>query len=266
MSHSLRCCLAALAIVPFSHASGQAISYWAQCTPGALRACVSVSVWNAVDPGTGQPALYLRLSNLQGSRGFADVGISALGIWQLNGLAGNTGRPAGSNLTDLFEINSRRYAYADGNVRTCGVTDPPNCRPANDDDVAVDWWAFSDASGQVSVNGSMSSMSSSILWGCDVPVAGSYYSGTAAYSTCDGGGVTWRLDLGAGRDLIVTNQTTVELWVDTGGDGMDSFGAPTCTVGVDCVTVTPEPATLTLVGVGLAAVAAARRRRRTPKS
>ena len=231
----------------------QSLSWWAQCTPGAFRACVSVQVWNAFDPATGTHSLNVSMTNLQGAQGFTDLSPAGLAIFQVRNLV-TTGTLTPEELNShLSGGGPAQYGAVSGDVQLCSPVVTGPCTPATDDMVQVDWSAFGLANGQAVVDASLQSQSWSLLWGCGRPSTDSW---GAVFTSCPGT-VTWSLRFTDGRPVMLTGQSAVHIAFRD-----ESLGGASCTTGVDCVTVTPEPGTLILLGSGVAGLAAWRRQRR----
>ena len=255
MRSSTRIALVGLGLVFVSGvAGGQSLSWWAQCTPGAFQACASVRVWNDFDPATGEHSLNVSMSNLQGNKGFTDLPVAGLSIFQVDNLV-TVGALDDWQLIWRMALALRGTAV--GDVEMCAYPTPITCIPA-EDRVAVDWYHFDQPNERRTIDGSLQSQSSSLLWGCDTPDEG----WGAMFTSCPGT-VTWRISFAPGEGYLeLTNQSSVHLTFRE-ADPV-AGGWVSCTTGVDCVTVTPEPTTLVLLGTGLAGLAGWSRRRRKP--
>lgn len=239
-----------------------------QCTTSSFRACVSVRAWNEVDAATGDYVLFVQMANMQGSAGLRDLRPSGLGAWGLTNLSVHNLHWAGDPLPPDYELFDRigdfsSYGKADGQGNF--ICDGPN--GAGCDALASgrtgaggEHWLW--GTGPIVRLTSNLYSDPAPLFGCDfVEEPAGEQAWGAYYSTC-GGTVTYRMHLGFGVGLTLTDETEWEMnaWTND-PSGNEQYAS--CR-GAACSTVTPEPVTMVLLGSGLFAMggAGALRRKR----
>ena len=244
-----------------------------RCTPGALRACLSVVAWNELDATTGEYNLYVRMANVQGSAGYADLRAFGLSWWGLDNLSlhypAGGGQLPGLDAYPLYERvtdHSPRGAEAGpGGVFECAGPGG-GCTELAEGETGTAGgfhWISGNAPGPLGLTSNLA-QDGGLLWGCGIAEepAGEQYWGVY-HSTC-GGHVTFRVSLGFGTGLALTDQTTIGMGFQT-NDAAGSVEFASCS-GANCTAVVPEPITMVLLGSGLLGIGgagAARRRRRS---
>lgn len=240
---------------PVAADSLSSIDLGVQCTPGAFRACASMSIWTALNDDGGT-SVFASVSNVQGAPGFEALPPAALVSFQIGGLSLDLqdceeSSPYGCETP--FDLESRLGRFGSGSreeVVTLGG-DVSFYEPAFAEGVGEQHFAFDGAGGKV---GYTFMDSESWYYGCDFPEDPV---GKNSFSFCNGG-FDFEFNVGTGVGLGVAEQSYVELSFLSGPD--PAVRCSTAGGASDPCFAVPEPTPGILVAMGLLGLLGFRRR------